>query len=121
MWPAENIVQSMWLTQFCQFPTPALDTTYYKMEETNTQISAFEIDRDHLMIMISSFLPFCHAIQIQRIQTHLGVGPCFRVFQLSLASNFFNLLLVGFHQARIIIVKHLIQRPNNEAEVGVEP
>ena len=47
--------------------------------------------------------------------------PCFRVFRLNFASDFFNLLLVRFHQAEIIIVKHLIQGRNNEAWVGVEP
>ena len=47
--------------------------------------------------------------------------PSFRVFQLSLAFDFFNLLLVRFHQAEIIVVKHLIQGPNIEARVGVEP
>ena len=31
---------------------------------------------------------------------------CFRVFRFSFASDFFNLLLVRFHQAEIIIVKH---------------
>ena len=35
--------------------------------------------------------------------------PCFRVFQLSFVSNFFNLLLARFHQAEIIVLKHLIQ------------
>ena len=46
--------------------------------------------------------------------------PCFRVFRLNFASDFFNLLLVRFHQAEIIVVKHLIQGCNNEARVGVE-
>ena len=46
---------------------------------------------------------------------------CFRIFQLSFASDFFNLLLVRFHQAEIIVMKHLIQGRNNEAWVGVEP
>ena len=46
---------------------------------------------------------------------------CFRVFQLNFASDFFNLVLVRFHQAEIIVMKHLIQRHNNEAWVGVEP
>ena len=36
-------------------------------------------------------------------------------------SNFFNLLLVTFHQEEIIIVKHLIQGRYNEARAGVEP
>ena len=44
----------------------------------------------------------------------------FRVFRLSFASDFFNLLFVRFHQAEIIVVKHLIQGRNNEARVGVE-
>ena len=43
--------------------------------------------------------------------------PCFRV----LLSDYFNLLLVRFHQAEIIVVKRLIQGRNNEARVGVEP
>ena len=41
--------------------------------------------------------------------------PCFRVFRLNVASDFFNLLLARFHQAEIIVVKHLIQGRNNEA------
>ena len=45
----------------------------------------------------------------------------FRVFRLNFASDFFNLLLAGFHQAEIIIVKHLISGRNNEARLGVEP
>ena len=47
--------------------------------------------------------------------------PCFQVFCLNFASDFFNLLLVRFHQAEIIVVKHRIQGCNNEAWVGVEP
>ena len=46
---------------------------------------------------------------------------CFRVFQLSFASDFFNLLLARFHQAEIIVVKHLVQGRNSEAWVEVEP
>ena len=46
---------------------------------------------------------------------------CFRMFRLSFASNFFNLLLAKFHQAELIVVKHLVQGHNNEAWVGVEP
>ena len=46
---------------------------------------------------------------------------CFRVFQLNFASDFFNLLLVRFHQAEIIIVKHHIHGCNNETGLGVEP
>ena len=45
---------------------------------------------------------------------------CFRVFRLNFASEF-NLQLAGFHQAEIIIVKHLIQGHNNETRMGVEP
>ena len=41
--------------------------------------------------------------------------PSFRVFRLNFASDFLNLLLVGFHQAEIIVVKHRIQGHNNEA------
>ena len=43
--------------------------------------------------------------------------PCFRVFRLNFPSDFFNLLLVKFHQAKIILVKHLIQERKNEAWV----
>ena len=46
---------------------------------------------------------------------------CFRVFRFTFASDFLNFLLVRFHQAEIIIVKHLIQERNNEIGVGVEP
>ena len=46
---------------------------------------------------------------------------CFRVFRLNFASNFFDLLLVRFHQAEIIIAKHAMRVRNNEAWVGVEP
>ena len=46
---------------------------------------------------------------------------CFQVFRLNFAASFFNLLLVRFHQARIIVVKHLIQERVNEAWVGIEP
>ena len=42
-----------------------------------------------------------------------------RIFRLNLASDFFNLLLVRFQQAEIIVVKHLIQERNNEAWVVV--
>ena len=34
---------------------------------------------------------------------------CFQVFRLNFASDFFNLLLVRFHLAEIILLKHLIQ------------
>ena len=46
---------------------------------------------------------------------------CFRALRLNFASDFFDLLLVRFHQAEIIVVKHLIQGRDNEAWVGVEP
>ena len=46
---------------------------------------------------------------------------CFQVFRLNFAFDFINLLLVRFHQAEVIIVKHLIQRRNNETRLGVEP
>ena len=46
---------------------------------------------------------------------------CFRVFQVNFASDFFNLLLAGFHLAEIIIVKHLTQGRNNETRLGDEP
>ena len=46
---------------------------------------------------------------------------CFRVLGLNFAFDFFNLLLVRFLQAEIIVVKHLIQGHNDEAWVGAEP
>ena len=46
---------------------------------------------------------------------------CLRVLRLNVASDLFNLLLVKFHQAEIIAVKHPIQGHNNEVWVGVEP
>ena len=46
---------------------------------------------------------------------------CFLVFRLNFASYFFNLLLVRFHQAEVIVVKHLLQGGNNEVWVGVAP
>ena len=46
---------------------------------------------------------------------------CFQIFRLIFVSDFFNLLLVRFHPAEIIVVKHLIQGRNNEAWMGVEP
>ena len=45
----------------------------------------------------------------------------FPSFPVEFSSDFFNLLLAGFHQAEIIIVKHLIQGRNNETRLGVEP
>ena len=44
----------------------------------------------------------------------------FRVFRLSVPSDFLHLLLVSFHQAKIIIVKHPIQGRSNCVWVGVE-
>ena len=38
----------------------------------------------------------------------------FRIFRLKFASDFFDLLLVRFHQAEMIVVKHLILGRNNE-------
>ena len=46
---------------------------------------------------------------------------CFHVFRLNFAFDFFNLLLARFHQAEIIIVKHLIQGRYNETSLVVEP
>ena len=42
-------------------------------------------------------------------------------FLFEFSSEFFNLLLARFHQANIIIVKHLIQGRNNVTRLGVEP
>ena len=39
----------------------------------------------------------------------LRIRLCCQVFRLSFASDFFNLMLVTFYQAEIIIVKYLIQ------------
>ena len=62
------------------------------------------------------------ALCIERIQTRLGVALVSQVFRLNFAFDFFNLLLVRFHQTELIIVRHLILRGNNEACVsdGVE-
>ena len=46
---------------------------------------------------------------------------CLQVFRLNFASDFFDLLLAGFHQAETIIVKHLIQGHNNETGLGGKP
>ena len=45
---------------------------------------------------------------------------CFQVFCLNFASDFFSSLLVRFHQAEIIVVKHFFLGRNSEAWVGVE-
>ena len=76
-------------------------------------------------MMISLFLSSCHekaaeALYIGRNPDSLSSFPCFRVFRLTLTSDF-DLLLATFHQAEIIVVEHLIQGRNNEAWVGVEP
>ena len=42
----------------------------------------------------------------------------FRVFGLNFASDFFHLLLAGFHLAEIIIVKHLILSKDAETRLG---
>ena len=42
-------------------------------------------------------------------------------FRLNFGSDFFNLLLVRFLRAEIIVVKHLIHGRNNEAWVRVDP
>ena len=41
--------------------------------------------------------------------------PLFPSFPVEFSSDYFNLLLARFHQAEIIIVKHLIHGRNNEA------
>ena len=46
---------------------------------------------------------------------------CFRVPRLNFASDFFDLLLIRFHQAEVIVVKHLVQGRNNEVWMRVEP
>ena len=48
----------------------------------------------------------------------LGSCLCFRVFWLNFASDFFNLLLAGFHHADIIMVMHLI--PGATTRLGWE-
>ena len=50
-----------------------------------------------------------------------SLKPLFLSFRVEFSSDFFNLLLARFHQAGIIIVKHLIQGRNNETRLGVEP
>ena len=73
--------------------------------------------------LISIFLSLSsyheEALCVGRIQTRMGVAF---VTKLSgrISCDFFNLLLAGFHQADIIIVKHLIQGRNNETRLGVE-
>ena len=65
-----------------------------------------------LFIFIFGHKKATKALYIGRIQTRLRV---------TFAYDFFNLLLVRFHQAEITIVKHLIQGRNKEAWVGAEP
>ena len=74
-----------------------------------------------MLMNYDDFLSSCQlkakeALNVRRIQTWLGVAI---VFELTSASDFFNLLLVRFHQAEIIIRKYLIQGRNNETWVGV--
>ena len=64
----------------------------------------------------SSQLKAIKALNVRRIQTWLGVAV---VLLLTSASDFFNLMLVRFHQAEIIIRKYVIQGRNNEIWVGV--
>ena len=77
------------------------------------------------LLTISSFLS-CHekATEALCIRTNPDlpwICPCFRVLRLIFVCDFFHLLLVRFHQAKIMLMKHLIQKRNNEARVGVEP
>ena len=58
---------------------------------------------------------------VASLQTLFEVAVIICVFRLIFAFDFFNLLLLKFHQAGMIIVKHLIQKNSNEASVGVEP
>ena len=65
-----------------------------------------------------SFLSSCHekateTLCLGRIQTRLAL--VLQVFRLNFVSDFFNLLLVGFYLADIIVVKHFIQGRNSEA------
>ena len=86
----------------------------------------FAVSFNHCSIgLISSFLSSYHEKAAEAL---LKTNPdslrnclCFRIFRLNFASDFFNLLLAGFHQAEIIIVKHLIQGRNNETRLVVEP
>ena len=45
---------------------------------------------------------------------------CFQVIWFNFASDFFNLLLVRFHQAERIMIKHLIQERDNKTWVRLE-
>ena len=45
----------------------------------------------------------------------------FQVFRLNFLLDIFNLLLARFHQAEIIIVKHLTQGRSNKTRLGAEP
>ena len=75
--------------------------------------------------LISSSLSFYHkkaaeALCIGQIQTRLGVAFASKL-SVEFSSDFFNLLLARFHQAKVIIVKHFIQGRNNETRLEVEP
>ena len=72
-----------------------------------------------MMMTIFTFLFSCHEKATKVLHRtnsdSLRSCLCYRVFRLSFASDFFNLLLVRFHQAEIIVAKHLIRGRNNEA------
>ena len=74
-----------------------------------------------MLMNYDDFLSSCQlkameALNVRRIQTWLGVAV---VFLLTSAPDFFNLLLVRFHQVEIIIRKYVVQGRNNETWVGV--
>ena len=81
-----------------------------------------------MMMMLFSSLSSCREKAMEALCSMHRTNPdslrsctCVRVFRLNFASYFFNLLLARFHQAEIIVVKHLVQECNSEAWVGVEP
>ena len=79
-----------------------------------------------LLILIDTFIFVLlsresDGVYIGEIQTRVGLVFVSEFFRLSYASDCFSLLLVRFHQAVMMIVKHLIRERNNEAWVGVEP
>ena len=59
------------------------------------------------------------ALYIGRIRARLEVAFVSEFTHWAFASDFFNLLLVKFHLAETITVKHLLQKRNNEALVGL--
>ena len=85
--------------------------------ENQTQINDFFIWIIFILLSRESDVGAIHRTNPDTLRSCLY----FRVFWLSFASDFFNLLLVKFHQAEIIIVKHLIQGRNNKAWMEVEP